>query len=123
MRIWPGQLSVMHKTPSVAVSVCTLAVAGSSTSGLMPKKGLVADPGFCGIAPGMGVMICPPVSVCQNVSTIGQRPLPTWVLYQDQASGLIGSPTDPSSFKDDRSCLSTHSGPRPIRLRIAVGAV
>ena len=60
----------------------------------------MAEPGFCGMAPGSGVIMWPPVSVCQKVSTIGQRPLPTWVLYQFQASGLIGSPTEPSSFSD-----------------------
>ena len=92
-------------------------------TGLTPKNGLVAEPGFCGIAPGIGVMMWPPVSVCQKVSTIGHFPLPTWVFYQDQASGLIGSPTEPRSLRLERSCFSTHSAPMPIRLRIAVGAV
>ena len=38
-----------------------------------------------------------PVSVCHQVSTIGQRPPPMCSRYQIQASGLIGSPTEPSS--------------------------
>ena len=46
-------------------------------------------------APGSGVIRWPPVSVCHQVSTIGQRPPPTISLYQFQASGLIGSPTVP----------------------------
>ena len=47
------------------------------------------------MAPGRGEIRMPPVSVCHQVSTIGQRPLPTTSSYQFQASGLIGSPTEP----------------------------
>ena len=47
----------------------------------------------------------PPVSVCHQVSTIGQRPSPTTRWYQSQASGLIGSPTVPSSRSDLRLVL------------------
>ena len=39
------------------------------------------------------------------------------------ASGLIGSPTVPSSFKDLRDVLFTGSSPSRIRLRSTVGAV
>jgi hypothetical protein len=42
----------------------------------MPKKGSVAVPGLSGVAPGSGVIMIAPVSVCHQVSTIGQRPLP-----------------------------------------------
>lgn len=38
---------------------------------------LTAEPGFIGVAPGRGVITCPPVSVCQNVSTIEHLLLPT----------------------------------------------
>ena len=41
------------------------------------KGNLTADPGFIGVAPGRGVMTCPPVSVCQNVSAILHFPCPT----------------------------------------------
>ena len=40
----------------------------------MPKNGRVADPGLSLVAPGSGVIRMPPVSVCHQVSTIGQRP-------------------------------------------------
>ena len=43
-----------------------------------------------------------PVSVCHQVSTIGQRFLPTTVWYHIQASGLIGSPTEPMSLREAR---------------------
>ena len=46
-----------------------------------------------------------PVSVCHHVSTTGQRSPPMTWWYQTHASGLIGSPTDPSSRSDDRSCV------------------
>ena len=65
----------MQRLPVVAPS-STLPSA-STISGLMPKNGSVAEPGFSAIAPGSGVIRMPPVSVCHQVSTIGQRPSPT----------------------------------------------
>lgn len=35
-----------------------------------------AEPGFMGVQPGNGVITWPPVSVCQNVSTIEQFSAP-----------------------------------------------
>src|SRR5436309_5322353 len=89
----------------------------------MPGNGVVAEPGFRRVTPGSGVMRIAPVSVCHHVSTIGQRPPPMFSLYQIHASGLIGSPTVPSSRSDDRSCLRGNSSPQRIIERIAVGAV
>ena len=43
--------------------------------------------------------------------------------YHTQASGLMGSPTVPSSRSDVRSCLSGYSGPHRVNARMAVGAV
>src|ERR1041385_2553302 len=82
---------------------------GSTTAGSTPKNGNVPLPGFVGIAPGNGVIMIAPVSVCHQVSTIGQRPPPIVLWYHIQASGLIGSPTVPRSRSDDRSCFATHS--------------
>ena len=65
----------------------------------------------------------PPVSVCHQVSTIGQRPPPMCSWYHIHASGLIGSPTEPSSRSDDRSCLAGSSSPHFMNVRMAVGAV
>ena len=39
------------------------------------RTGVVAEPGFSLVAPGSGVIMMPPVSVCHQVSTIGQRSL------------------------------------------------
>ena len=50
--------------------------ARSTMSATTPGRGLVADPGLVGIAPGKGAIMIMPVSVCHQVSTIGQRPLP-----------------------------------------------
>src|SRR5262245_15543029 len=93
------------------------------TSASMPGKGSVAEPGLVGIAPGIGVIMIEPVSVCHQVSTIGHRSLPITLWYQIQASGLIGSPTDPSSRSDERSYFSGHCSPHLMKVRIAVGAV
>ena len=47
-----------------------------TTSGTTPKNGRVTEPGLAGIAPGMGAIRMEPVSVCHQVSTMGQRSLP-----------------------------------------------
>jgi hypothetical protein len=72
-------------------------------TGSTPKKGTVADPGLVSMAPGNGVTMMDPVSVCQKVSTMAHCFLPTWSLYQCQASGLIGSPTVPNTRRVLRS--------------------
>ena len=41
------------------------------------KTACVAEPGFRSMAPGSGVIRIPPVSVCHQVSTMGQRSSPT----------------------------------------------
>ena len=46
-------------------------------SAMMPGSGNVHEPGFNGVAPGSGVIMWQPVSVCHHVSTIGQRDPPT----------------------------------------------
>ena len=75
------------------------------------------------VTPGSGVIMIIPVSVCHQVSTIGQRSPPMCSWYQTHASGLIGSPTDPSSRSFERSCFAACSGPHFMCVRIAVGAV
>src|SRR5262249_48836024 len=95
----------------------------STISGTMPGKGRVAEPGLVAIAPGNGVIMIMPVSVCHQVSTIGQRLLPITSWYQIHASGLIGSPTVPSRRRLDRSCFLGHWSPHFMNARMAVGAV
>jgi hypothetical protein len=75
------------------------------------------------VIPGSGVIMIAPVSVCHQVSTIGQRLPPITSRYHIQASGLIGSPTVPSSRSFDRSKRSTCSRPQRMKVRMAVGAV
>src|SRR5438105_13331441 len=89
----------------------------------MPGKGRVADPGFVGIAPGIGDTMMAPVSVCHQVSTIGHPSCPIFFRYHIHASGLIGSPTVPSSRKLVRSCFAGQTSPHLMNARIAVGAV
>ena len=89
----------------------------------MPGRGRVAEPGLVGVAPGSGEIMIAPVSVCHQVSTMGQRSPPITSWYHIHASGLIGSPTVPSRRMLDRSCLSANSRPARMKARIAVGAV
>src|ERR1035437_2355457 len=91
-------------------------------SACWPKNGRVPEPGFRSTH-GSGVIMNMPVSVCHHVSMMGQRSLPMYLKYQRHASGLIGSPTDPSSRNDDRSRRFGHASPNRIRPRMAVGAV
>src|SRR6185437_16777561 len=95
----------------------------SRTSTSYPGSGNVAEPGLVATTPGTGAITIAPVSVCQYVSTIGQRPPPTTSRYHIQASGLIGSPTVPRSLSEERSCAFTGSFPSFMKARIAVGAV
>src|SRR5699024_3291341 len=97
--------------------------ASSYTVACTPGSGLFAEPGFSVDAPGNGLIMIIPVSVCHQVSTTGVRPPPMWLRYHTHASGLIGSPTVPSTRNEDRSCLCAYSGPHFIWVRIAVGAV
>ena len=90
--------------------------------GVDPRNGFVAEPGFSVVDP-EGVIRIIPVSVCHHVSTTGTRSPPMCCRYQTQASGLIGSPTVPSSRIEERSCFAAYSGPHFMWLRIAVGAV
>src|ERR1035438_430224 len=64
-----------------------------TTSTMIPGKGRVAEPGLVAMAPGSGVIKMAPVSVCHQVSTMGQRPRPITSRYHIHASGLMGSPT------------------------------
>lgn len=48
-----------------------------SSTGCTPKKGSVALPGLHSHANGSGAIIEQPVSVCHQVSMMGQRPSPT----------------------------------------------
>ena len=61
------------------------------------------------IAPGSGVIMIAPVSVCHQVSTIGQRSSPMTSRYHIHASGLIGSPTVPSRRRLSQVVLLGHS--------------
>src|SRR6266498_1701426 len=78
----------------------------SSKAADMPGNGRPAEPGLAGSRPGSVEIMIEPVSVCHQVSTIGQRSPPTTVWYHSHALGLIGSPTVPSRRRDERSCLA-----------------
>src|ERR1700680_3292246 len=97
-------------------------VVSSSTSASIPGNGMVAEPGLVAVMPGSGVIMIAPVSVCHQVSTIGQRSPPITLWYQSHAFGLIGSPTDPRGRSELRSCLFGHCTPHLMQARIAVGA-
>src|SRR5690348_12756853 len=89
----------------------------------IPGNGTVAEPGTVVVMPGRGVIRIEPVSVCHQVSTIGQLSWPMYWLYQIHASGLIGSPTVPSTRREERLCRSGYSVPHFMNMRIDVGAV
>src|SRR5215213_2699920 len=92
-----------------------------TTSAWMPGKGRVAEPGLVAMAPGSGAIMIIPVSVCHHVSTMGQRPRPITSRYHIQASGLIGSPTDPSNLRLFISYLRGYCSPHFMKARMAVG--
>src|SRR6476660_4153648 len=75
------------------------------------------------LTPGNGEIMMPPVSVCHQVSTMGQLLCPMVSRYHIQASGLIGSPTLPSTRSEQRLYLAGMSAPHFMKVRINVGAV
>ena len=95
----------------------------------MPGTGTWAEPGLVAVTPGIGAIMCAPVSVCHQVSTIGAGisflpPLaPMTCRYHIHASGLMGSPTVPSTRMESRLNLPGMSRPHFMQVRIAVGAV
>src|SRR4026209_309357 len=95
----------------------------STNIGCTPGIGNVAHDGFAGVTPAKFEIRQAPVSVCHHVSTIGHRFFPTFSSYQCHASSLIGSPTVPRIFNEERSFPFSGSKPKPIKLLIAVGAV
>ena len=95
VRAMPGHGCDTQRTPSTPLPASTSPEVGSTTTGRTPNMGSDAAPGFIGVQPGRLVIMCPPVSVCQKVSTTTQRFSPTSSKYQRQASGLMGSPTEP----------------------------
>jgi len=122
VRAWPGQVPRTQSSPSTPSPVSSRPSASTST-GCTPGSGRVAEPGLSGVTPGIGLIMAPPVSVCHQVSTTGQRPCPTSSWYQRQTSGLIGSPTVPSRRRLARLLPFSGSEPSRIRARSAVGAV
>ncbi len=71
---------------------------------LNPGNGKVGEPGLSGVM-GRGDTRKVPVSVCHQVSMIWHLPAPKCSLYHIQASGLMGSPTDPSSLMLEMSYI------------------
>src|SRR5450432_814575 len=117
-----GQGNLTQRLPPAPLPF-TSSPFSSTSNGCIPGKGKVAYEGLAGVMPAMLEIIMPPVSVCHQVSTIGQRPFPICSSYQCQASSLMGSPTVPNTRRLERSLFFSGSKPKPIRLRIAVGAV
>ena len=113
------------ETPTLCSSPIVALRRRAAKEGLTVIEGTAtwAEPGFVSVTPGRAEIMMAPVSVCHHVSTIGADFPPMILRYHIHASGLIGSPTEPSSRREERSnCFGTA---RPIFMkeRIAVGAV
>ena len=109
VRIIDGQGFLTTRKPPLPHS--TSLPVSSTMAAWMPGKGKVQEPGTSGVAPGSGVIMWLPVSVCHQVSTTGQRPPPTTLKYHIQASGLIGSPTVPRMRREERLYFFGRSAP------------
>ncbi|MCY1539640.1 hypothetical protein D9M68_752360 [compost metagenome] len=77
LRIMAGHGRLTTRKPPLPCS--TSAPVSSTMAAAMPGRGKVQEPGLVGVAPGSGVIMWPPVSVCHQVSTIGQRSRPTFL--------------------------------------------
>ena len=117
-----GHAERMQRLPVTLFSFISIPFS-STNSGSIPGMGKVAKLGLAGVIPARLLIITPPVSVCHQVSTIGQFFLPMCSSYQCHASSLMGSPTVPITLKEPRSLFCNGPKPKAIRLLIAVGAV
>src|SRR5471032_3326498 len=115
-----GQGRMMARSPPP--TVISLAFESSSAT-VYPGIGDVALPGVVAVTPGSGEIAIEPVSVCHQVSTMGHRFPPMCSRYHIHASGLIGSPTEPSNRRRERLCFAGHWSPHFMKARMAVGAV
>src|ERR1700733_1885280 len=106
-----GQGEVIVKYPEEQGRPSSLTIRGS-----IPGKGSVALPGLSSVIPGRGAIMMLPVSVCHQVSKTGHLFCPIRLEYQFHASGLIGSPTTPSSLSDERSRSFSHSSPHFMKV-------
>ena len=97
-----GHACLMQRFPLTLFSSISFPFS-SIKQGTIPGIGKVANDGIAGVIPAKFEIKMPPVSVCHQVSTIGHLFFPMFVLYQCQASSFIGSPTDPNTFKEDKS--------------------
>src|SRR5690606_35031503 len=95
----------------------------STTPMEMPGIGTCAEPGLAAVMPGSGETMIAPVSVCHQVSTMGVASAPMTSRYHIHASGLMGSPTEPSRRIEERSNFCGMVRPDFMKERIAVGAV
>ena len=100
--------------------VAVLVQHGGLDARQRPRGRARASPGM---SPGSGEIMISPVSVCHQVSTIGQRSPPITFQYQSHAFGLIGSPTVPEQPQLRQVVLLGCSTPHFMHARIAVGAV
>src|SRR5699024_10887136 len=108
VRAREGQGALKAKRPRTFSPFHSISLPSSSIkTGCTPGKGRDANRGLGLLIPGIVEIIIAPVSVCHQVSTIGQFPLPILSLYQYQASSLMGSPTLPKTFREERSCFLT----------------
>ncbi|MND00645.1 hypothetical protein D3C83_193380 [compost metagenome] len=75
VRIIDGHGRLMTSMPPLPLP--TEVPVSSTMSAMIPGNGVWHEPGLSGVTPGNGVIMWPPVSVCHQVSTTGQRSLPT----------------------------------------------
>lgn len=120
VRIWHGHESLITRLPSTAPS--SSLPSPSTMAGWTPNNGRVADP---------VLKLLHPQWRNQNTACFGLPPcinnraaaFTNNVVVPVQASGLIGSPTEPSKRRLLRLLSRTNESPSRIMARIAVGAV
>lgn len=66
---WDTRSKQLNFVPSTSLPSISTPVVASSRTGSIPYMGKQQLPGLAGVTAGKGVSKCPPVSVCQYVST------------------------------------------------------
>ena len=89
----------------------------------MPGSDRVAEPGFDVVTPGTPLIIIAPVSVCHQVSTMGQRFLPITSLVPHPGFGIDGLAHRAEQAKGREVVFLRMLVACRMKARMAVGAV
>jgi hypothetical protein len=112
-----------QSSSAAAIFADSACITLGSRSVVTSPRFAALGPGLAATSPGSGPIMIRPGSGCHQGVDDRAALVADHLVYQSQAFGLIGSPTEPSRRSEDRSWASACSAPHFMHARITVGAV